>query len=81
MDEMAVRGIFQELNELAFGLLTSQEQQETLAKEPLELFDLWIFVGFFIPGVECSDSELNFRLKSLSGPQVYVVVVVNFHTI
>ena len=79
MDEMAVRGIFEDLNELAFGLFTSQEEQETLAKESLELFDLWIFVRFFIPGVECS--ELNFRLKSLSGPQVYVVVVVNFHTI
>ncbi len=79
MDEMAVRGIFQELNELAFGLLTSQEQQETLAKESLEFFDLWIFVRFSLRGVECS--ELNFRLKFLSGPQVYVVVVVNFHTI
>jgi hypothetical protein len=36
-------------------------------------------VRFCISGVECS--ELNFWLKFMSRPQVYIVVIVNFEAI
>ncbi len=79
MDEMTVRGLFEDLDELAFSFLTSQEEEKTLAKEFFQLFDIWILVRFCISGVECS--ELNFWLKFMSRPQVYIVVIVNFEAI
>ena len=79
MDEMTVRGLFEDLDELAFSLLTSQEEEKTLAKEFFQFFDIWILVRFCFSGVECS--ELNFWLKFMSRPQVYIVVFVNFYAI
>jgi hypothetical protein len=40
MDEMTVRGLFEDLDELAFSFLTSQEEEKTLAKEFFQLFDI-----------------------------------------
>ncbi len=79
MDEMTVRGFFEDLDELAFSFLTSQEEEKALAEEFFKFFDIWILVRFCISGEECS--ELNFWLKFMSRPQVYIVVFINFEAI
>ncbi len=76
---MTVRGLFENLDELAFSFLTSQEEEKALAKEFVKFFGIWILVRFCVSGVECS--ELNFWLKFMSRPQVYIVVFVNFEAI
>jgi hypothetical protein len=40
MDEMTVRGFFEDLDELAFSFLTSQEEEKALAEEFFKFFDI-----------------------------------------
>jgi hypothetical protein len=40
IDEMTVRGLFENLDELAFSFLTSQEEEKALAEEFFQFFNI-----------------------------------------